>query len=92
MDKQHDKEAASVEASSPANSIDTSEKATPPDADRTLPGTLPSSIEEATKPLEESTFTSEHDISRNHAEPTAVTGTTNDNAIEGEYIDVGGGD
>ena len=92
MDKQHDNASTSDEAAPPADQIDTPEKATPPDADRTRPGTLSSSIEEAGKPLEESTFTSEHDISRDHAEPTKVTGTTNDNAIEGEYIDVGGGD
>jgi hypothetical protein len=92
MDKQHKNDSASIEAASPTNPIDAPEKAKAPDADRTRPGTVPSPIEEATKPLEESTFTSEHDISRDHAEPTDVTGTTNDNAIEGEYIDVGGGD
>jgi hypothetical protein len=92
MNRQHDNDSAPDEAAPPTNQIDTSEKATPPDADRTRPGTVPSSIEEATQPMEESTFASEHSISRDHAEPTKVTGTTNDNAIEGEYIDVGGGD
>jgi hypothetical protein len=92
MDKQRNNASASLEEASPANPIDVPEKATPPDADRTVPGTVPSPIEEAAEPLEESIFTSEHDISRDHAEPTKVTGTTNDNAIEGEYIDVGGGD
>ena len=81
-----------IHSATPANPSDVPQKAEQPDADRTVPGTVPSSIDEAGESLEESTFTSEHDISRDHAEPTDVTDTTNDNAIDGEYIDVGGGD
>ena len=92
MEQQHDKKVTDVGVEPPANPIDVPEKAALPDADHTQPGTVPSPVDGAREPLEESTFTSEHDISRDHAEPTRVTGTTNDNAIEGEYIDVGGGD
>ena len=92
MNNQQDRDSTKIESAIPANPIDVPEKAEHPDTDRTVPGTVPSSIEEASEPLEESTFTSEHSISRDHSEPTDVTDTTNDNAIDGEYVDVGGGD
>jgi hypothetical protein len=92
MNEQRDQDSTGIKRATPANPIDIPEKAGEPDADRTVEGTVPSAAEEAAEPLEESTFTSEHDISRDHAEPTDVTGTTGDNAIDGEYIDVGGGD
>ncbi|MDB5035343.1 MAG: hypothetical protein JWQ98_2584 [Chlorobi bacterium] len=67
-------------------------KAERPDPDVTDPATLPTDTEEVGLPLEDSRFSGEHTISTHHAEPTDVTGTSNDNYIEGEYIDVGGGD
>jgi hypothetical protein len=95
MNTQADKEQQqeiTEDGMTPANPTDIPDKSQQPDPDRTIPGTLPSVIEEITEPLPESTFSGEHDISRDHSEPTGVTGTTNDNAIDGEYIDVGGGD
>src|SRR5512133_857943 len=77
----------------PANEgIDIPAKAQPPDENHTRPGSLPGALEEADGPFEAATFSHEHRISRDHAEPIDVTETTNDNAIEGELIDVGGGD
>jgi hypothetical protein len=67
-------------------------KAELPDPDITDPAELPTNAEELEQPAEKSNFRGEHKISRDHAEPTNVTETTNDNAIEGKYIDVGGGD
>lgn len=64
----------------------------PPDPDTTDPSTLPTRMEEAELPVQESQFASEHKISSDHAEPTNITKTSNDNYIEGKYIDVGGGD
>ncbi|MEO5928336.1 MAG: hypothetical protein ABIR47_00245 [Candidatus Kapaibacterium sp.] len=67
-------------------------KAERPDPDVTDPATLPTDAEEVELPVKDSRFSGEHAISPDHAEPTDVTGTSNDNYIEGEYIDVGGGD
>src|SRR3954468_9304548 len=67
-------------------------KAELPDADRTDPAELSTIAEEMEESLEESRFGGEHAISPDHAEPTDVTKTTNDNYIDGQYIDVGGGD
>jgi hypothetical protein len=66
-------------------------KADPPDPDRTDPATLPTNADELDDPVSETRF-GEHNIGPDHAEPTDVTGTTNDNSIDREYIDVGGGD
>jgi len=62
-----------------------------PDPDRTDPSTLPRLSEEIDKPVDETNL-GEHRISGDHAEPTDVTRTSNDNYIEGKYIDIGGGD
>ena len=81
------------ESSVPANSgLDIPGKAGLPDEDRTEPGTLPTTEEQAREGTGEVSNVQEHHTGRDHAEPTDVTGTTNDNAIDGEYIDVGGGD
>jgi hypothetical protein len=67
-------------------------RAQPPDPDQTNPATLSAPQDEIELPLEDGRFTSEHSIGPDHAEPTTETGMTNDNYIDGEYIDVGGGD
>lgn len=67
-------------------------KADLPDPDLTDPSTLPSMADEIDDPVADTRFGGEHAISPDHAEPTDVTKTTNDNYIEGKYIDVGGGD
>ena len=67
-------------------------KSSPPDPDTTDPATLPSVTEEAELPVQQSQFGGEHKISSDHSEPVHVTKTSNDNYIEGKYIDVGGGD
>ena len=77
----------------PANEgIDVPGKAAPPDADRTEPGTMPTAHERATEATGDDNLVQEHHTGDDHAEPTDVTGATNDNAIDSEYIDVGGGD
>lgn len=77
----------------PANSgIDIPAKAALPDDDRTTPGTLPSTTEQAKEATGDDNFVQEHHIGRDHAEPTDVTSATNDNALDSEYIDIGGGD
>jgi|GEM_PF-2571686 len=68
------------------------ERSAPPDPDQTDPASLPSATEELELPVQESEFRGEHKISPDHAEPVKVTETSNDNYIEGRYIDVGGGD
>jgi hypothetical protein len=81
------------ETSVPANAgLDIPAKANLPDDDRTVPGTMPSLAEEAVEATGEDELVQEHHTGRDHAEPTDVTGTTNDNAIDSEYIDLGGGD
>jgi hypothetical protein len=90
MDTRRDEEELKMESPKPANPSIVPEKAEAPDADRTDSATLPDEAEEASTPIDESTTASEHTIGRDHAEPTDVTGTTNDDYIDGEYIDVGG--
>ena len=81
------------ESEVPANAgIDIPGKAKLPDADRTTPGSLPSTTEQASEATGEDKMVQEHRTGRNHSEPTDVTGASNDNAIDSEYIDVGGGD
>lgn len=79
-------------SSIPANPMDIPQKAELPDADETVPGTMPTTTQEAAEATGDDPLVQEHHTGRNHAEPTAVTGATNDNAIDSEYIDVGGGD
>ena len=80
-------------SSVPANSgIDIPGKAGLPDKDRTTPGSLPTTTEQASEATGEDKLVQEHRTGRNHSEPTDVTGATNDNALDSEYIDVGGGD
>jgi hypothetical protein len=68
------------------------DKAELPDPNQTDPAMLPTVAEEIDESMQDTRFGGEHSISPDHAEPTDVTKTTNDNYIEGEYIDVGGGD
>lgn len=80
-------------SSLPANSgIDIPQKASLPDEDRTRPGKGPTNSEIALKGPGEESGLQEHRTGRDHAEPTDVTGTANDNEIDSEYIDVGGGE
>ena len=81
------------EDSIPANSgIDIPEKALAPDDDRTEPGTMPTVDEQIDEATGDDNLVQEHHTGRDHSEPTDVTDTTNDNAIDSEFIDVGGGD
>jgi hypothetical protein len=79
-------------SSVPANPMDIPRKADLPDADETKPGTLPTTSERAAEATGDDAFVQEHRTGRDHAEPTDVTGASNDNAMDSEYIDVGGGD
>src|SRR5688500_19048312 len=80
-------------AAVPANTgIDIPAKAKLPDADRTVPGTMPTPAEQAAEATGDDNLVQEHHTGRDHSEPTDVTETTNDNAIDSEYIDIGGGD
>lgn len=79
-------------SSIPANPLDIPEKAEIPDPDETVPDTLPTTAQEAAEPSGKNTLVQEHHTGRAHAEPTNVTDASNDNAIDSEYIDVGGGD
>lgn len=72
--------------------VDSKTKGQRPDPDVTDPGTLPTTLEEARTSISEKGFGAEHSINRNHAEPTELTDTSNDNYVESKYIDVGGGD
>jgi hypothetical protein len=90
MESNREGEELKVDSAKPANPSDVPEKANAPDADRTDSRTLPNEADDASTPIDESTTASEHTIGRDHAEPTDVTGTTNDGYIDGEYIDVGG--
>lgn len=63
-----------------------------PDPDRTDPATMPTAEEEIDTTVQDSEFRGEHKISPEHAEPVRVTETSNDNYMDGKYIDVGGGD
>lgn len=76
----------------PENPLDVPEKAGLPDANETEAGTMPTSKQRAEEGTGEDRSVQEHATGRDHAEPTDVTGATNDNAIDSEYIDVGGGD
>lgn len=63
-----------------------------PDADRTTTDSTADNAEMTEQPMGEGRFTDEHSISPDHAEPTDITGTSNDTYTDSEYIDVGGGD
>jgi hypothetical protein len=81
------------QSSVPANGgIDIPAKAGLPDEDRTDARAMPSMREQANEATGEDNLVQEHHTGRNHAEPTDITGATNDNSIDSEYIDVGGGD
>jgi len=87
------KKPAADPSSLPANpGIDIPAKANLPDADRTVPGTMATEKEQAEEATGDDNLVQEHHTGRDHSEPTDVTGTSNDNAIDSEYIDVGGGD
>lgn len=88
---QNNEQSRQQEHATPKNPGST-EKAQRPDPNLTDPSTLPTTADEAGTPLNETKFGDEHSINADHAEPVKVTGTSNDNYIEGEYIDVGGGD
>lgn len=79
------------EGSAPANP-GAAAKSALPDPDITDPANEEKIDDEIDVPVEQADFSGEHHISSDHAEPTAITGTSNDNYIEGKYIDVGGGD
>ncbi len=72
--------------------VDSKTKGQRPDPDVTDPSTLPTTEEEARTSISEKGFSTEHSINRDHAEPTELTHTSNDNYVESKYIDVGGGD
>lgn len=67
-------------------------KAQLPDEDHTDESTLDSDVERASQPSDDARFADEHSISREHSEPTDVTGTSNDAYLDEPYIDIGGGD
>ena len=80
-------------SSVPANEgIDIPEKALPPDENRTEPGTMPTPEQALKEGPGQDTTVQEHHTAEDHAEPTSVTDATNDNAIDTQYVDVGGGD
>ncbi len=70
---------------------DSQENAHLPDPDQTAYGTE-SDLDEQQLPLDEKSPAREHSVGPDHAEPTDVTGTSNDDYIDGKLIDVGGGD
>lgn len=77
----------------PANTgIDIPAKANIPDPDRTKPGTMPTEAEQIDEATGDDKLVQEHKTGRDHSEPTDITGTSNDNVIDSEYIDIGGGD
>ena len=91
MDTEKNIDPESGENAVPANP-GAEEKARVPDPDRTDPVDLPTTGEQIDAPVQETPFAGEHRIGEDHAEPTDVTNASNDNYIDGEYIDVGGGD
>lgn len=86
---ENDREKPGSQEYAPENPMAEQKSATP-DPDRTDPATLPITEEEIS--MQDAEFRGEHKISPDHAEPVRVTQTSNDNYIEGKYIDVGGGD
>lgn len=82
---------SNTEQQSPGNP-GADEKAQLPDADRTTTDSAATDAEMTEQPMGEGRFTDEHSISPDHAEPTDMTGTSNDTYTDSEYIDVGGGD